>query len=185
MPTEISLQLSAARGGDRDAFARAYAAAYDELRRLARRQLRAMRPGDTLVTTALVNEAFLKLVRHPVVYADRTHFFALAARAMRQILVDYARERGARKRGGDRQQTTLDASQLSVEAIAGEMIDLDAALTRLASVDEWLAQLVEWRFFGGMTEDEIAGAAGIAVRTVRRDWKKARAFLYHELAEGR
>ena len=185
MPTEISLQLSAARGGDRDAFAQAYAAAYDELRRLARRQLRAMRPGDTLFTTALVNEAFLKLVRHPVEYADRTHFFALAARAMRQILVDYARERGARKRGGDRRQTTLDAAQLSVESIAGEMIDLDAALTRLAIVDDWLAQLVEWRFFGGMTEEEIAGAAGIAVRTVRRDWKKARAFLYQELGDRR
>ena len=185
MHTEISLHLSAARGGDRDAFALAYAAAYDELRRLARRQLRSMRPGDTLVTTALVNEAFLKLVRHPVEYADRTHFFALAARAMRQILVDYARERAASKRGGDRRQTTLDEAHLSAESIAGEMIDIDAALTRLASVDEWLARLVEWRFFGGMTEEEIAAAAGIAVRTVRRDWKKARAFLYHELGERR
>ena len=185
MQTEISLQLSAARGGDRDAFAKAYAAAYDELRRLARGQLRAMRPGDTLATTALVNEAFLKLVRHPVDCADRTHFFALAARAMRQILVDYARERAASKRGGGRRQTTLDAAQLSAEAIAGEMIDIDAALTRLASVDEWLARLVEWRFFGGMTEEEIAAAAGIAVRTVRRDWKKARAFLHAELGGGR
>jgi len=181
MDTEISLQLSAARGGDRDAFARAYAAAYDELRRLARRQLRAMRPGDTLVTTALVNEAFLKLVRHPVDYADRTHFFALAARAMRQILVDYARERGSQKRGGDRHQTTLDPARLSVESIAGEMIDIDDALTRLAAVDDRLARLVEWRFFGGMTEEEIAAAEGVAVRTVRRDWQKARAFLYHEL----
>src|SRR5262245_66235527 len=125
MQTEISLQLSAARGGDRAASARAYAAAYDELRRLARRQLRALRPGETLVTTALVNEAFLKLVRRPVGCEDRNHFFALAARAMRQILVDYARERGSQKRGGDRQQTTLDPSRLSVESIAGEMIDLD------------------------------------------------------------
>jgi RNA polymerase sigma factor (TIGR02999 family) len=181
MHTELSTQLSAARSGDRDAFARAYAAAYDELRRLARRQLRALRPGDTLATTALVNEAFLKLVRHPVGCADRHHFFALAARAMRQILVDYARERQSRKRGGGLHQTTLDAANLSVEAIAAEMIDIDAALTRLASVDEWLGRLVEWRFFGGMTEEEIAEAEGIATRTVRRDWQKARAFLYGEL----
>lgn len=185
MQTEISVQLSAARAGDREAFAQAYAAAYDELRRLARRQLRALRPDDTLVTTALVNEAFLKLVRKPVGYADRTHFFALAARAMRQILVDYARERGARKRGGDRQPTTLDSAQLTVDAIADEMIDLDDALTRLAGVDDWLARLVEWRFFAGMTEDEIAEAEGIAARTVRRDWQKARAFLFRELRPDR
>jgi len=184
MHTEISLQLSAARVGDREAFAQAYAAAYDELRRLARRQLRALRPGGTLVTTALVNEAFLKLVRRPVACEDRAHFFALAARAMRQILVDYARERGATKRGGDRHQTTLDAAQLSVESIAGEMIDLDEALTKLAAVDDWLARLVEWRFFAGMTEEEIAAAEGIAARTVRRDWQKARAFLYRELRRG-
>jgi RNA polymerase sigma factor (TIGR02999 family) len=184
MHTELSMHLAASRDGDRDAFAHAYAAAYDELRRMARRQLRALRPGDTLVTTALVNEAFLKLVRHPVDYADKTHFFALAARAMRQILVDYARERGAQKRGGDRHQTTLEAAHLTAESIAAEMIDLDAALTRLAAVDEWLARLVEWRFFGGMTEEEIAAGQGIATRTVRRDWQKARAFLYRELQQG-
>lgn len=184
MDTEISLHLSAARGGDREAFAQAYAAAYDELRRVARAQLRALGPGETLVTTALVNEAFLKLVRHPVDCADKTHFFSLAARAMRQILVDYARERGAQKRGGGRHQTTLEAAHLTAESIAAEMIDLDAALTRLAAVDEWLARLVEWRFFGGMTEEEIAAAEGIAGRTVRRDWRKARAFLYRELQQG-
>jgi RNA polymerase sigma factor (TIGR02999 family) len=184
MHTELSMQLSAARGGDRDAFARAYAAAYDELRRLARRQLRALRPGDTLVTTALVNEAFLKLVRHPVGCADRHHFFALAARAMRQILVDYARERQSGKRGGGRHRTTLDTASLTVEAIAAEMIDIDAALTRLAAVDERLARLVEQRFFGGMTEEEIAEAEGVTARTVRRDWQKARAFLYNELRRG-
>lgn len=185
MQTEISLQLSAARGGDPDAFALAYAAAYDELRRLARRQLRALRPGDTLATTDLVNEAFLKLVRRPVGCEDKTHFFALAARAMRQILVDYARERRAQKRGGDRAQTTLDPSRLTAASIADEMVDLDEALTRLAAVDERLARLVEWRFFGGMTEEEIAAAEGVAARTVRRDWQKARAFLHRELRQGR
>ena len=140
-----------------------------------------MRTGETLATTALVNEAFLKLVRHPVGLEDKTHFFALAARAMRQILVDYAREQGAQKRGGNWRQTTLDDAAISVDAIAEEMIAIDRALTRLEAVDEWLARLVEWRFFGGMTEEEIASAAQITSRTVRRDWQKARAFLYREL----
>src|SRR5437870_10727223 len=106
--------------GNRDAFSDAYAAAYQELRRIAHRQLRSMRPGETLVTTALVNEAFLKLVRRPGGWEDRTHFFALAARAMRQILVDYARERGSQKRGGDRQRTTFDEAAIPVDAIADE-----------------------------------------------------------------
>ena len=100
---------------------------------------------------------------------------------MRQILVDYARERGAQKRGGDWRRTTLDDVEIPVEAIAEEMIAIDRALTRLEEVDEWLARLVEWRFFGGMTEEEIAKAANITSRTVRRDWQKARAFLYREL----
>ena len=181
MTTGWSARLAAARAGDDAAFSEAFEATYEELRRLARRQLRTLRPGETLATTALVNEAYLKLVRRPVDYQDKTHFFALAARAMRQILVDYARERHAKKRGGDRRQTTLDDAALSVEAIADEMIALDRALSRLEGVDEWLARLVEWRFFGGMTEDEIASAEQITSRTVRRDWQKARAFLYREL----
>ena len=185
MSTEWSSRLAAARTGDDRAFAEVFEATYDELRRLARRQLRSLRPGETLATTALVNEAYLKLVRRPAGYQDKTHFFALAARAMRQILVDYARERHARKRGGDRRQTTLDDATLSVETIADEMIAIDRALTRLEEVDEWLARLVEWRFFGGMTEEEIASAEQITSRTVRRDWQKARAFLYRELQSGR
>lgn len=174
-------RLAAARVGNGGAFSQAFEASYDELRRLARRQLRSLRPGETLATTALVNEVFLKLVRHPVGWEDKTHFFALAARAMRQILVDYARERGAQKRGGDRRRTTLDDIAIPVEAISEEMIAIDRALTHLEEVDEWLARLVEWRFFGGMTEEEIANAAHITTRTVRRDWQKARAFLYREL----
>lgn len=185
MSTGLSARLAAARAGDGVAFSQAFEAAYDELRRLARRQLRSLRPGETLATTALVNEAFLKLVRRPVGWEDKTHFFALAARAMRQILVDYARERGAQKRGGDRRRTTLDDAAIPVEMIAEEMIAIDRALTRLEEVDEWLARLVEWRFFGGMTEEEIARAENITSRTVRRDWQKARAFLYRELHSAR
>lgn len=184
MSTEFSTLLGAARGGDPDAFARAFEAAYAELRRVARRQLRGLRPGDTIATTALVHEAFLKLVRRPLALEDQTHFFALAARAMRQILVDYARERGSLKRGGDRRQTTLDDGALSAETLAEEMLGIDQALTRLEAVDERLARVVEWRFFAGMTEEEIAGAQGVDVRTVRRDWQKARAFLYRELQRG-
>src|SRR5258706_5039644 len=184
MSAEWSARLAAAGAGDGGAFSQAFEASYDELRRLARRQLRSLRPGETLATTALVNEAFLKLVRRPVGCEDRTHFFALAARAMRQILVDYARERGALKRGGDRHQTTLDEAQLSVESIAGEMIDLDGALTKLAAVDDWLARLVERRFFAGLTGEEIAPAGGIAARPGRRHWQKGRAVLYRGLQPG-
>ena len=185
METELSALLEAARCGSSEARAEAFEIAYDELRRIARRQLRALRPGQTLATTALVHEAFLKLVRRPVGCEDETHFFALAARAMRQILVDYARERGALKHGGDLRRTLLDDDSMAVEAIAGEMLDLDRALTRLEAVDERLARLVEWRFFGGMTEEEIAKAEGVDPRTVRRDWQKARAFLYRELQNPR
>jgi RNA polymerase sigma factor (TIGR02999 family) len=185
MRTEWSARLAASRAGDGAAYSQAFEASYSELRRLARSQLRAMRPGETLATTALVNEAFLKLVRHPVSLEDKTHFFSLAARAMRQVLVDYARERGAQKRGGDRRRTTLDDATVSVETIADEMIAIDRALTRLEAVDEWLARLVEWRFFGGMTEEQIAQAEQITSRTVRRDWQKAKAFLYRELHSGK
>jgi RNA polymerase sigma factor (TIGR02999 family) len=168
-------------GGDSDAFARAFETAYNELRRLAHRQLRSLRPGGTLVTTALVNEAFLKLSRGQVEWTDKSHFVALAARAMRQILVDYAREHRAIKRGGDRRRTTLDGAAIPVESIAEEMLGIDRALTALESVDERLARLVELRFFAGMTEEEVAKAQNVTARTVRRDWQKARAFLYREL----
>jgi RNA polymerase sigma factor (TIGR02999 family) len=129
MSTDWSARLTATRAGDRGAFSEAFEASYDELRRLARRQLRSLRPGETLATTALVNEAFLKLIRRPVGCQDKTHFFALAARAMRQILWITPRERRAQKRGGDRRRTTLDVDAIPVEAIAEEMIAIDPALT--------------------------------------------------------
>jgi RNA polymerase sigma factor (TIGR02999 family) len=164
-----------------DLHAQAFEAAYAELRRLARAQLRSLKPGETLATTALVNETFLKLVGSSAGWQDRAHFLALAARAMRQILVDYARERHAQKRGGDRRRTTLDGGALSVEAVVEEMLDIDRALSNLERVDDRLARLVELRFFGGLTDDEIARSEGVTARTVRRDWQKARAFLYREL----
>jgi RNA polymerase sigma factor (TIGR02999 family) len=181
MSAKLSTLLVASRRGEAEAFAQVFDVAYDELRRVARRQLRHLRPGQTLTTTSLVHEAFLKLVGRPVDLEDQTHFFALAARAMRQILVDYARKRCSQKRNRGLPLTTLDGKSIPVEALADEMIGIDRALVRLEVVDARLAQIVEWRFFGGMTEEEIAESLGITARTVRRDWQKARAFLYREL----
>ena len=181
MVSQFSTVLTASRQGDAVASGQAFEAAYNELRRLARAQLRRLRPGQTLTTTALVHEAFVKLVQIPVDTLDKVHFLSLAARAMRQILVDYARQRGSLKRGAGAPRPTLDPDSIPVEAIAGEMLDVDRALTRLESLDERLARVVEWRFFGGLTEEEVAEALSVTVRTVRRDWEKARAFLYREM----
>jgi RNA polymerase sigma factor (TIGR02999 family) len=178
---DLSALLIASRQGRAEAFAEAFSVAYDELRRLAHRQLRQRRAGQTLCTTALVHEAFLKLVRRPVALDDERHFFALAARAMRQILVDYARERSTRKRNRWLRADALDQAEISVDAIAEDLIGIDRALARLELLDERLAQVVEWRFFGGLTEDEIARHLRVTPRTVRRDWQKARAFLSREL----
>lgn len=181
MAGDFRAALTASRRGDTVAFSRAYEAAYEELKRLARGQLRRLRPGQTLTTTALVHEAFVKLAQGEVEAQDRVHFLSLAARAMRQILVDYARQRGSTKRGGDLRPSSLDPDAIGVEALAGELLEIDVALTRLESLDERLARIVECRFFGGMTEEELAEALGVTARTVRRDWQKARAFLYREL----
>ena len=181
MVGDFSTVLTASRQGDTAAFSRAFEAAYQELQRIARRQLRRLRPGQTLTTTALVHEAFVKLVQSPLDTLDKAHFLALAARAMRQILVDYARQRGSLKRGGDRRPITFDGDSIPVKALAEEMLGIDRALSRLETLDERLARVVEWRYFGGMTEEEMAEALGVTTRTVRREWQKARAFLYREL----
>ncbi len=156
-----------------------FATVYGELKRLAHRQL-ARGPRATLSTTALVHEAYLKL-RASTVH-DREHFLALAARAMRQVLVDYARERQATKRGGGLARVSLDGTALAIESLADEVVAVDTALARLEELDERLARLVEWRYFAGMTDLEIASAFGVTDRTIRRDWLKARAFLFRELA---
>jgi RNA polymerase sigma factor (TIGR02999 family) len=184
MSSDLTSLLAASRVGHPGAVAQAFEAAYAELRRLARGQLRRLRPGQTLTTTSLVHEAFVKLVRGPVEAMDRVHFFSLAARAMRQILVDYARQRGAQKRGGPLRPATLEEGALAVETLAEEILAIDRALDKLRSLDERLAQVVEYRFFGGMTDEEVAGAMGVTARTVRRDWQKARAFLVRELQGG-
>lgn len=169
--------------GDKETLDRLLPLVYEELRRVARVHLATERAGHTLNTTALVHEAYLKLVDQTQVgWADRTHFFAVASIAMRRILVDHARKRSAKKRGGDRKRVPLDATELSVDDRAHALIELDQALTRLAEVDERLCRVVECRFFGGLTEEETAQALGVTARTVRSDWATAKGLLYLELA---
>jgi RNA polymerase sigma factor (TIGR02999 family) len=176
--------LAALRVGDRTALDRLFPVVYQELHDRAHRQLARRRPGDTLSTTALVHEAYLKLTdsAHQT-YADRVHFFAVASRAMRQILVDYARRMTAAKRGGGL-AVSLDPDQLGDPGRAEELVALDEALTRLEGLDERLARTVEMRFFGGLSVEEAADALGVSPRTVKRDWRKARAFLFEAIRVG-
>ena len=152
---------------------------YVTLRGLARRQLRKMN-GATLNTTALVHEAWLKLEKGSRAFESRTHFLAVAATAMRQIVLDHARQRRAKKRDGVAAGESA-LSSIGVETHVEELIAVDAALTKLEALDARLARVVEWRFFGGLEEAEIAEALDVDVRTVRRDWRKARAFILEEL----
>lgn len=159
---------------------------YDELRQIAHRQLRRVGAGETLHTTALVHEAYLRLVDQTQArWNDRAHFFAVSAKAMRHILIDYARRRHAEKRGGGERPIPLeDAPGLpDPHARAAHLLDLDEALVRLEALDARLAQVVELRFFGGMTEPEVGEALGLSERTVRRDWTKARMLLARMLAD--
>ncbi len=155
---------------------------YRELRTIAHRHLLSHGSEDTLNSTALVHEAYLKLGRDAsTVCRDRTHFFALASMVMRQILTDRARARVAEKRGGVQTRVTLEEDTVVVAEQADSLLQLDAALGRLAEVAPRLVRVVEFRFFGGMSEDEIASVLGITSRTVRRDWDKARLLLRRAL----
>jgi RNA polymerase sigma factor (TIGR02999 family) len=179
---EVTRLLSAAQSGDREAFDRAYDLVYGELRRIAHGQLRRGGRDPTLSTTALVHEAYLKLLPHSdAPMADRQHFFALAARAMRQILVDAARRRQADKRGGAELRVDAEDVDLPVAQRAAEFIAIDEALERLETLDEPLARLVELRFFVGLSVQELAELLGVSERTVGREWRRARAFLQLEL----
>lgn len=185
-PGEITLLLAAARQGDGIAFDRLVGLVYQELRLIARRQLRRRRPGQTLTTTALVNEAYLRLADRSAVWLDRSHFLSVAALAMRHVLVDAARRRAAKKRGGEEVRITFDAlapraEEPGADARAVEILAVDRALTALAALNDRLSKLVELRFFAGLTEEEVARVMGTSERTVRRDWRKARAFLFQAL----
>ena len=180
-PAEVTVLLARARAGDPQAMGAAFSAVYDELKRSARAQLRRMR--DNFQTTALVHEAYLKLGGAQLAAQDRNHLLALSARAMRQVLVDDARARKADKRGGGQDALTLGAADVAGEAAAVEVLKLDELLQSLHRLDERAAQIVELRYFGGYEETEIAQMLGVSERTVRRDWRKARAFLLAEMSK--
>jgi RNA polymerase sigma factor (TIGR02999 family) len=182
--TDLTELLNRAQGGDASAREAAFAQIYADLKRIAAAELR-RNPGATLNTTALVHEAYAKLAAHHAgALASRAHFFSLAARAMRQILVDQARSRLADKRGGREAHTGLDGAHEVADRRAEELLLVDEALDRLAEHDERAAKVVEWHFFGGFTFGEIAAELDLSERTVRSDWALARAVLARELGLG-
>jgi RNA polymerase sigma factor (TIGR02999 family) len=179
---DITTLLTAARGGDRVALDNVLATLYRELHAMARRQLNGQK-GGTLDTTALVHESYFKMIRSQhAEFADRAHFFAYAATAMRSVVVDYARQRLSQKRGGDLQRVSEFPEDLTgIVNIGEEMLHLDNALQKLSEVDKRLAQVVELRYFAGLSEANIGELLDCSERTVRRDWQKARMFLLAEL----
>jgi RNA polymerase sigma factor (TIGR02999 family) len=182
---EITRLLMDWRGGDRAALDKLMPLVYDELRRLARHYLSQERPGHTLQTTALVNEAYLRLIdQQDSDWQGRAHFFAVAARIMRHLLIDHARSRQYAKRGGGAPQVSLDeAAAVSAERSA-ELLALDEALGRLAAVDERKVMIVELRYFSGLSVEETAEVMRVSAITVKREWLKAKAWLYRELKGG-
>lgn len=180
-PGDITVLLSKVRQGDLQAESRLLALVYDELRRLAARRMRGERTGHTLQPTALVHETYLRLLRQSEVdWLDRVHFFAVAARTMRRVLVDYARARAAGKRGGGVMLPFEDGLVFSDDR-CGQLMDLDDALTTLASREERVSNVIELRFFAGLSFEETAAILNISVRTAKRDWEFGRAWLRSEL----
>ena len=168
--------------GDESALSRLMPLVQGELHRLARREMRGERPGHTLQTTALVNEAYVRLVEaHRVRWQDRAHFFALSARLMRRILVDHARSRQYLKRGGGARHVTLDEALVVSAERGDDLVALDDALQALAAVDLRKSQVIEMRFFGGLTVEETAEALKISPETVMRDWRFGKAWLLREM----
>jgi RNA polymerase sigma-70 factor (ECF subfamily) len=181
-PDQITKLLLAWRNGEAQALDELMPLVHRELKRIARNFMRRQNAGHTLQTTALVNEAFVRLVDSDKVnWQDRSHFFAISAQLMRRVLVDAARRKLSAKRGGERVQVTLADDVKSTEADQVDVVAIDEALQRLAALNQRQCQIVELRYFGGLTEDEIAETLNISSRTVRRDWNLARAWLYREL----
>ena len=177
--TELLISWSA---GDSTALEKLAPLVYEQLHRAARHHMAGERPGHQLQATALVNEAYLRLVdSHRVAWQNRAHFFAVSAQMMRRILVDFARSRKSEKHGGHLHHTALDEALVLGAAADPDLVVLDDALNALAAMDARKAQVVEMRFFGGLTETEIAEVLKISVDTVQRDWKSARAWLYSQV----
>lgn len=181
--SEVTRLLHAFRAGEPAAFDRLVPLVYDDLRRIARAHLRRGPSGRTLSATGVVHEAYLKLAGQAgAEWENRSHFLAVAARAMRQVILAYARRGSAAKRGAGDRPVTLDEAQIAVERQAESLLDLERALVRLGERDERLVRTVECRYFAGLSEDETAEALGTSLRTVQRDWARARAWLREELS---
>ena len=179
---EVTRLLVAWRQGDEQALDALMPSVYDELRRLAHRHLNKERDDHTLSTTALVHEAYLNLVGgNPVSVNNRTHFFAVASRVMRRLLIWYARRRNSAKRGGGAPVLSLEAAAVLSDNPVDELLALDRALGRLELLDQRLCRVIEYRYFGGMSVEETATALGISTATVKRDWRTARTWLRREL----
>jgi RNA polymerase sigma factor (TIGR02999 family) len=184
-PREVTQLLLAWNDGDESALEKLVPLVYEELRRLARRYMRRERPDHTLQTTALINEAYLQLVDiRNVHWQNRAHFFALCARLMRRILVDFARTRNYAKRGGGARPLSLDESPAVSPARSTDLVAVDEALNALTKIDDRKAQVVELRFFGGLTVEESAEVLKVSPETVRRDWRLAKVWLLRELRAG-
>jgi RNA polymerase sigma factor (TIGR02999 family) len=184
-PTAIATLVEDARQGNEEALATLIPLVYDELRRLAARYLRQERPGQTLQATALVHDVYLRLLRDShLSWQNRAHFFGIAARSMRQILIERARARRAAKRGGDQVRVTLDPELLATAPGSIDLEALDDALTRLGALDPDLARVVEVRFFGGLSIEETAEALSVSPATVKRRWTLAKAWLAREIGGG-
>ena len=184
-PQQVTQLLVEWRNGDSHALEKLMPLVYDELKRLASRYMKRERAGHTLQTTAVVNEAYLRIVgQQHVDWQSRTHFFAVAASVMRHLLVDHARANGRVRRGANRQQVTLDeAAEVSAQK-GEELLALDEALTKLNEIDERKVKIVELRYFSGLSAEETAEVLGVSEITIKREWLKAKAWLYHELTMG-
>lgn len=180
---QITQLLAEWSEGNQSALDELYPLVYEELHRLARRYMSRERKGHTLQTTALINEAYVRLVdQKNVRWANRSHFFAISAQIMRRILIDHARRHAYAKRGGGAKQVSLEEAAIVAPDQASELVRLDEALKTLAKLDERRCHVVELRYFGGLSNEEIAGVLKVSENTVTRDWNLARAWLYQQLA---
>ncbi len=185
-PGEVTRLLRQLNGGNAEAANELAPLIYNELKRLAGACMRRERPGHTLTATAVVHEAFMRLIdQRNVDWSDRAHFFAVAATLMRRVLLDYARKRHAVKRGAAPRRQTLDEGLIIAEQHLDDVLALDECLNRLAALDPQQARLVELRFFGGLNVEETAGILGISTATVKREWSSAKAWLTREITGGK
>jgi RNA polymerase sigma factor (TIGR02999 family) len=180
--SDLTVLLNRMRKGDRQASEKAAALVYSELHRIAAGQMRRERPGHSLQATALVNEAYIKLVgSESLEIQNRGHFYAIASQQMRRILVDYARANNALRRGGGAAKVDLDKAMLTAEGQSVDVVGLDDALKELEKIDPRAAQVIELRYFGGYTDKEVVEALGVSLATVRRDWEFARSWLFDQM----